>query len=169
MRAARGIVGWAEEVFESRDEGMDEGGDALRGFAGDGAVEDVVGEENGFRVVAELGEQAVGALASRLGEEDGAQAQAAADGLFDQLDALDGDRAIVVGSGLGKGFAKILDEGILAAGDEPEAFVRRMGVSLGHVPPVDLAASQRVRAKSIVECWSARWEMIICRLMKVLS
>ena len=73
---------------------MDQGGDALRGFRGDGAVEDVVGQEDGFGGVAELGKQAVGALAGRLGEEDGAQAQTAADGLFDQFDALDGDRAV---------------------------------------------------------------------------
>ena len=84
-------AGGAEEVFESGGEGMDEGGDALRGFGGDGALEDVVGEEDGFGGVAELGKQAVGALVSGFGEEDGAQAQAAADGLLDQFDALDGD------------------------------------------------------------------------------
>jgi hypothetical protein len=47
--------------------------------------------------------------------------------------------------------------------------VRRIGISLGHVPPVDWTVSRKVRAKSIVECWSARREMIICRLVKVLS
>ena len=40
------------------------------------------------------------------------------------------------GSGLGEGFAEIFDERVLAAGDGAEAFVRRIGKGLGHVPPV---------------------------------
>ena len=162
---------WAtlEQVFESGGQGMDEGGDALRGFGGDGAVEDVVGEEDGFRGVAELGEQAVGALAGRLGEEDGAQAQAAADGLLDQFDALDGDRAVGGGSGLGEGFAEVLDERILAAGDGAEAFVRRIGIGLGHVPPVsagvttDWARHCRMHAVTSIEIMKyrhRRWRFV---------
>ena len=48
----------------------------------------------------------------------------------------DGSTAIVGGRGLREGFAKILDERILAAGNGAEALVRRIGVSLRHVPPV---------------------------------
>ena len=114
---------------------MDEGGDALRGFGGDGAVEDVVGQEDGFGGAAELGEQAVGSLAGRFREEDGAQAQAAADGFLDQFDALDGDRAVLGGFGLGEGAAQVFDQRVLAAGDGAEPFVRRVGKGLGHVPP----------------------------------
>ena len=104
------MSGGAEEVFESGGQRMDESGDSLRRLGGDGALKDVVGEQNGFGGVAELGKQAVGALAGGFREEDGAQAQTAADGLFHQFDALDGDRAVVGGSGLGEGFAEILDE-----------------------------------------------------------
>ena len=68
-------------------------------------------------------------------EEDGAQAQAAADGLLDQFDALDGDRAVGGGLGLGEGAAKVFDQRVLAAGDGAEALVRRVGKGLGHAPP----------------------------------
>ncbi len=129
---------WAtrqEKIFERCGEGIDEGSDALRGFRGDGAVEDVVGEEDGFGGAAELGEQAVGALAGRLREEDGAQAQAAADGLLYQFDALDGHRAVLARLGLGEGAAKVLDQRVLAAGDGAESLVGRVGKCLGHAPP----------------------------------
>jgi hypothetical protein len=122
--------GGAEEIFEGCDEGIDQGGDALRGFGGDGAVEDVVGQEDGFGGAAQLGQQAIGALAGGVGEEDGAQAQAAADGLLNQFDALDGDRAVVGWRGLGEGFAEVLDECVLAAGDGAETLVGRVGKNL---------------------------------------
>ena len=143
----------ADEVLQGRDEGVDEGGDPLRGFRGDGAVEDVVGEEDGFGGVAELGEEAVGALAGGFGKEDGAQAEAAADGLFDELGALDGDGSVLGGGGLGEGLAELLDKGILAAGDGAEAVGER---DLGQ-------CSSGMRRLRVVECWSACKDMITPR------
>src|SRR6266568_948668 len=146
---ARATLGFAAETVPSvASTPLAPKASALRRMAGHRTQEYVVRQHNGFGAVRNLRKQPIGSLASRFGKEDRSQPQTATDSLFDQFDPFNGDRAILDGDGLGKGFAQLFYERVLAAGNGPESLVRRVGKSLGHVPPVN-------RGSGIVECWSS--------------
>jgi len=96
------------ELFQAHERGY-----ALGRFTGDGAVEELVRKKKSFDVGADLRQQALGAVLRRLPEENGAETQAAANGLFDDAQAFDGAVAVVGALRSGKGEAQPLDQGVV--------------------------------------------------------
>ena len=80
-------AGGAEDIVCREVRRVDEGGDALGLLGGDGAREDIGGQEEMFGVVAELRMARLVAFA----QEDGGEAQMAAQGFGDEVLAFDGD------------------------------------------------------------------------------
>ncbi len=78
----------------------------------------------------------------RFGEEHCAQPEPAADGLFHQLEAFNGDRAVLSRGALAEGAPELLDQRVLTALDGPQLrgvrsriageIAERVGVGLGH-------------------------------------
>jgi hypothetical protein len=92
---------------------MDERGDALGLFGGDGAGEDVFGQEEIFGV-----ERKAGAWGVAFTQEDGREAKMAAQGFGDEMLAFDGDEAGGRSAGARECGTQLLNARILAAGDE---------------------------------------------------
>ena len=135
---------WRVEFAESFSEGevgrLEEGGDALRGFGVDGTGEDggVERDDGDGRGQGKAFEDAEGGVAAvGIGaEEDGAQAEAAAEGFGEQVLALDPDDLGAVAGGAREGCPQFADAGVLATlynADEARAIrSRRHGGILEH-------------------------------------
>ena len=80
----------SDDIVERKFFQADERGHALRGFAGNEAVEQFVGKQKGFDLSADLRQEAVGAVLRGLAKEYRTETQAAADGFFQNAQAFDG-------------------------------------------------------------------------------
>jgi hypothetical protein len=101
---------------------VDESGDALGLLGGDGAREDIGRQQEMFGAFGN-GEGRVVAVA----QEDGFEAEMAAQGLGDEVLAFDGDESGGGSAGAGEGGAEFLDVRVLATFNETEAGAKRAG------------------------------------------
>jgi hypothetical protein len=112
----------AEERVWREDRWMDERGDALGLLGGDGAREDIGRQEEMFRVVGNCERRLVA-----IAQEDGGEAQMAAQGLGEEMLAFDGEEPGRSAAGAGEGGAQLFDARVLAALDEAGACAEGAG------------------------------------------
>jgi hypothetical protein len=113
------------------DRCVDERGDALGLLGGDGAREDIGRQQEMFGVVGGRERRLVA-----VAQEDGGEAQMAAQGLGDEVLAFDGNEPGGGAAGAGEGGAQLFDARVLAALDEAGACAEGAGGHRGDFTPL---------------------------------
>ena len=98
----------------------------MRSLAGHDAREQLVRKEQGFNICADLGQQSGGFVLRRITEEHRAKAKPAANGFFQNTDAIDGTVTIRSKLPVGEGSTQFLYERVVPAFDGAKAVVQRL-------------------------------------------
>ena len=115
--------GFGQHIFQGEFLPSRQRSHALRRFAGDDAGEQLVGQQQGLDLGAELGQKPFCPGRGRLAEKDCPKPQAAANGFFQDAQAFNGAVAVRGELAAGKGPAQLFDQRIMASLDAAQAGV----------------------------------------------
>ena len=136
-----------ERVYRREGRRVDERGDALGLLGGDGTGEDIGRQQEMFGVIGNCERRLVA-----VAQEDGGEAQMAADGLGDEVLAFDGNEPGGGAAGAGEGGAQLFDARVLAALDEAGACAEGAGGHRGDFTPLSALGAVSYASRAFSSC-----------------